>query len=75
MEKGEDVILTAITLIMYNDLGCDLSPISVIDGKKYSLNPNTLNLFKGFLDSLCQKINVADVIEEIVEVKTNREKS
>lgn len=71
-QKNKDTILTALTLVMYQSLGCDILPATSIDGKEYFLNPNTLNLFKGFLDSICQKVNIADVIEEIVEVKTNK---
>jgi len=61
-------VISALTLVMYNDLGCDIEPVSVLDGKEYSFNPNTLDLFKGFLESMCNKFGMAEVLKEYIEV-------
>ena len=66
-QQGTVGIISSMTLTMYDDLRCDIEPVSVVEGKEYPFNPNTLESFKGFLDSLCQKFNIAEVLKDYIE--------
>jgi len=74
-QQDMGVIISAITLVMYNDLGCDLEPKAIVDGREFPLNLNTLDLFSGFLNGLCQKLNIASVLNERVEVEVNKDRN
>lgn len=74
-QSDTGAIISAVTLVMYDDLGCDLEPKTIVDGKEYPLNLNALDLFCGFLNGLCQKLNISSVIHEYVQVEVNKHRN
>lgn len=72
--KSDRRIIGAITLIMYNDLECDLRSGSDINGVNFPVNTNMLGSFKAFLEDLCNGIIFSEVIAKYIKVEVEKSK-
>lgn len=62
-------IKAAMTLIIWDDLNFDILPSTVIGGTEFKLQRGAIDLFKGALDALSNKIALGEVIGEWLELK------
>lgn len=63
-------ILSAMTLVLYDDLSFDVLPESEINGEVFQLNPNSLPDFISHLKKIEDKVNTADALKDMVQVQS-----
>lgn len=59
----------AITLVLFDDLLCDVLSETNIDGQIFTPNAIQLSIFRAFLEDTCQKMNISSVLGRYVETK------
>lgn len=64
-----------MTLVLYDTLGWDILPVSSVGDKEFPLNRNSIEIFKGVLDSINMKISVGEVLGELLEVNTSKQQN
>jgi len=60
-----------MTLVLYDDLSCDILPKSTIKEVDFPLNTNLLGTFKSFLEEICYGVTFSDVIQKYIEVQSS----
>lgn len=74
-DKDKPKILSAMTMVLYDDLSFDILPKSEINGEEFGLNPNALPDFVSHLKKINDKVNVADALSDMVQVRSQGDKS
>ena len=60
-----------MTLVIYNDLSCDILPSTVINETEMKVNTNLIGTFKSFLGDVCNGVTFSEVIRKYIEVQTS----
>ena len=63
-KKQNGKIIGAITLVLYDDFGCDMLAKTRIDDYIFDVDANLLHLFKGFLEDVCGGIMFSQVLSK-----------
>lgn len=72
-QKDDREIISAMTLVLYDDLSFDVLPESEINGEEFQLNPNSLPDFIAHLKKIEDKVNTADALKDMVQVQSGSE--